>query len=99
MNELNLSLRFVSDHGPVGCQALLQHRLIQANQKAQLSSGSAPGASRTYPLSLLEWTANRKKANMVLQVHCFDGEFRQRAATRKQFACSTDENRGTENTT
>lgn len=67
-------LRFVSDHGPVGCQALLQHRLIQANQKAQVSSGSAPEASRTYPLSLLEWTANRKKANMVLQVHCFDGE-------------------------
>lgn len=76
MHELNLSLRFVSDHGPVGCQALLQHRLIQANQKAQVSSGSAPEASRTYPLSLLEWTANRKKASMVLQVHCFDGEFR-----------------------
>lgn len=75
MHELNLSLRFVSDHGPVGCQALLQHRLIQANQKAQVSSGSAPEASRTYPLSLLEWTANRKKASMVLQVHCFDGEF------------------------
>lgn len=64
----------MSDHGPVGCQALLQHRLIQANQKAQVSSGSAPEASRTYPLCLLEWTANRKKANMVLQVHCFDGE-------------------------
>lgn len=66
--------RFVSDHGPAGCQALLQHRLIQANQKTQLSSGSAPEAARTYPLSLLEWTANRKKANMVLHVHCFDGE-------------------------
>lgn len=72
---LNFSpLRFVSDHGPVGCQALLQHRLIQANQKAQVSSGYASEASRTYPPSLLEWTANRKKANMVLQVHCFDGE-------------------------
>ena len=33
-----------------------------------------PETARTYPLSLLEWTANRKKANMVLQVHCFDGE-------------------------
>ncbi|KAM3863907.1 LOW QUALITY PROTEIN: unconventional myosin-XV [Diretmus argenteus] len=66
-------LKFVSDHGPVGCQALLQHRLIQANQKSQLASGSSPDTSRTYPLSLLEWTANRKKANMVLQVHCFDG--------------------------
>ncbi|XP_076608369.1 unconventional myosin-XV [Chaetodon auriga] len=66
-------LKFVSDYGPAGCQALLQHRLIQANQKTQLSSGSTPETARTYPLSLLEWTANRKKANMVLHVHCFDG--------------------------
>ncbi|XP_077940214.1 unconventional myosin-XV isoform X2 [Gasterosteus aculeatus] len=66
-------LKFVSDHAPAGCQALLQHRLIQANQKTQLGSGSAPETARTYPLSLLEWTANRKKASMVLHVHCFDG--------------------------
>ncbi|XP_070398919.1 unconventional myosin-XV [Nothobranchius furzeri] len=66
-------LKFVSDHAPAGCQALLQHRLIQANQKMHLSSGSSPETARTYPLSLLEWTANRKKANMVLHVHCFDG--------------------------
>ncbi|XP_068434504.1 unconventional myosin-XV [Clinocottus analis] len=66
-------LKFVSDHAPAGCQAVLQHRLIQANQKTQLGSGSAPEMARTYPLSLLEWTANRKKANMVLQVHCYDG--------------------------
>ncbi|XP_028454926.1 unconventional myosin-XV [Perca flavescens] len=66
-------LKFVSDHAPAGCQALLQHRLIQANQKTQLGSGSTPETARTYPLSLLEWTANRKKANMVLQLHCFDG--------------------------
>lgn len=64
----------MSDHAPAGCQALLQHRLIQANQKMQQSLGSFPEAARTYPLSLLEWTANRKKANLVLQVHCFDGE-------------------------
>ncbi|XP_034449270.1 unconventional myosin-XV isoform X4 [Hippoglossus hippoglossus] len=66
-------LKFVSDHAPAGCQALLQHRLIQANQKTQLGSGSTPETARTYPLALLEWTANRKKANMVLHVHCFDG--------------------------
>ncbi|MED6248144.1 hypothetical protein ATANTOWER_027565 [Ataeniobius toweri] len=66
-------LKFVSDHAPAGCQVLLQHRLIQANQKMQQSSGSFPEAARTYPLSLLEWTANRKKANIVLHVHCFDG--------------------------
>ncbi|XP_027140664.1 unconventional myosin-XV [Larimichthys crocea] len=66
-------LKFVSDKSPAGCQALLQHRLIQGNQKTQLGSGSSPETARTYPLSLLEWTANRKKANMVLHVHCFDG--------------------------
>ncbi|XP_068560532.1 unconventional myosin-XV [Cebidichthys violaceus] len=66
-------LKFVSDHAPAGCQALLQHRLIQANQKTQLGSGSTPETARTYPLSLLEWTANRKKASMVLHVHCLDG--------------------------
>ncbi|XP_061761188.1 unconventional myosin-XV [Nerophis ophidion] len=62
-------LKFVSDHAPFECQALLQHRLIQASEKMQLSWGSA----RTYPPSLLEWTANRKKANIVLHLHCFDG--------------------------
>ncbi|XP_068509540.1 unconventional myosin-XV isoform X3 [Syngnathus scovelli] len=66
-------LKFVSDHAVMDYQALLQHRLIQASQKRQQSPGPAPETSRTYPLSLLEWTANRKKANMVLQVHCFDG--------------------------
>ncbi|XP_040927699.1 unconventional myosin-XV [Betta splendens] len=65
-------LKFVSDHAPAGCQALLQHRLIQAGQKAQLG-GAAAEAARTYPLSLLEWTANRKKANAVLHLHCSDG--------------------------
>ncbi|XP_061605715.1 unconventional myosin-XV isoform X2 [Phyllopteryx taeniolatus] len=67
-------LKFVSDHAAIGCQALLQHSLMQVGQKMQQSSGPASETSRTYPLSLLEWTANRKKANMVLHVHCFDGE-------------------------
>ncbi|KAG7249677.1 hypothetical protein CRUP_030833 [Coryphaenoides rupestris] len=67
-------LKFVSDHAPVETQALLQHRLIQANQKAQQSSGSTPETARTYPPTLLEWTANRKKASMVLQLHCFDAQ-------------------------
>lgn len=53
-----------------GYNAICQHRLIQAMQKSLYG----PETARTYPLSLLEWTANRKKANMVLQVHCFDGE-------------------------
>ncbi len=73
-NELSLSLsvsiRFVSDYALNGFKALCQHKLLQAMQKSYL----VPEASRTYPLSLLEWTATRKKAHMVLQVHCFDGK-------------------------
>ncbi|KAG7460008.1 hypothetical protein MATL_G00216600 [Megalops atlanticus] len=62
-------LKYVSDYAYEGYQAMCQHRLIQAMQKSKYG----PETARTYPLSLLEWTANRKKANMVLQVHCFDG--------------------------
>ncbi|KAJ8363986.1 hypothetical protein SKAU_G00128170 [Synaphobranchus kaupii] len=62
-------LKFVSDYAYNGYKAVCQHRLIQAMQKSKYG----PETARTYPLSLLEWTANRKRANMVLQVHCFDG--------------------------
>ncbi|XP_051558226.1 unconventional myosin-XV [Myxocyprinus asiaticus] len=62
-------LKFLSDYALNGFKALCQHKLLQAMQKSYL----IPEASRTYPPSLLEWTANRKKAHMVLQVHCFDG--------------------------
>ncbi|XP_048053699.1 unconventional myosin-XV isoform X1 [Megalobrama amblycephala] len=62
-------LKFVSDYALNGFKALCQHKLLQAMQKSYL----VPEASRTYPPSLLEWTATRKKAHMVLQVHCFDG--------------------------
>ncbi|XP_052401798.1 unconventional myosin-XV [Carassius gibelio] len=62
-------LKFVSDYALNGFKAVCQHKLLQAMQKSYL----VPEASRTYPLSLLEWTATRKKAHMVLQVHCFDG--------------------------
>ncbi|KAK7166705.1 hypothetical protein R3I93_006462 [Phoxinus phoxinus] len=62
-------LKFVSDYALNGFKALCQHKLVQAMQKSHL----VPEASRTYPPSLLEWTATRKKAHMVLQVHCFDG--------------------------
>ncbi|KAF5899292.1 unconventional myosin-XV, partial [Clarias magur] len=62
-------LKFVSDNAYNSYKAVCQHKLIQAMQKLLYG----PETARTYPLSLLEWTANRKKANMVLQVHCFDG--------------------------
>ncbi|KAJ8284077.1 hypothetical protein COCON_G00029270 [Conger conger] len=62
-------LKYVSDYAYNGYKAVCQHRLIQAMQKSKCGLETA----RTYPLSLLEWTANRKRANMVLQVLCFDG--------------------------
>ncbi|XP_055047421.2 unconventional myosin-XV [Misgurnus anguillicaudatus] len=62
-------LKFISDHAYNGFKAAGQHKLIQAMQKSLYG----PETARTYPLSLLEWTANRKKANMVLHVPCFDG--------------------------
>ncbi|XP_027730437.1 unconventional myosin-XV [Vombatus ursinus] len=67
-------LKFVSDYAHNGFQAVCQHRLIQAMAKAQKS----PGAARTFPPTLLEWTVTQKKANMALDVHCFNGD---------QFSC------------
>ncbi|XP_033907714.3 unconventional myosin-XV isoform X1 [Acipenser ruthenus] len=63
-------LKYVSDHAYDGYKSVCQHRLMQAMQKSQYG----PETARTYPLTLLEWTANRKRASMVLQVYCFDGE-------------------------
>ncbi|XP_029433068.1 unconventional myosin-XV [Rhinatrema bivittatum] len=62
-------LKYVSDYAYDGYKAVCQHKLMQAMQKAQ----HGPETARTYPPSLLEWTANRERANMALDVHCFDG--------------------------
>lgn len=60
----------MSDYAPDGYNCVCQHRLIQALQR--LNGG--PEYVRTYPPCLLEWTANRKRANIVLHIYCFDGE-------------------------
>ncbi|XP_034150391.1 unconventional myosin-XV [Esox lucius] len=62
-------LKFVSDYGPGGYESVCQHRLLQAMQRSSLGSHGA----RTYPPCLLEWTAVRKRAHTLLQIHCFDG--------------------------
>ncbi|XP_069501807.1 unconventional myosin-XV isoform X2 [Ambystoma mexicanum] len=62
-------LKFVSDFAYNGYKPFCQHKLMQAMQKSQYG----PETARTYPPSLLEWTANKEKANMALDIHCFDG--------------------------
>jgi hypothetical protein len=59
--------RYVSDYAYNGFKALCQNKLLQsARAEAQLA--------RTYPPSLLEWRANRKRANMALEALFPDGE-------------------------
>ncbi|KAH0505963.1 Unconventional myosin-XV [Microtus ochrogaster] len=58
-------LKFVSDYGQNGFQAVCQHRLLQA-----MGSGTA----RTFPPTQLEWTAIQEKASMALDVSCFNGD-------------------------
>ncbi|XP_073090813.1 unconventional myosin-XV [Manis javanica] len=68
-------LKFVSDYGQNGFQALCQHRLMQAMGRAhQLGLGAA----RTFPPTQLEWIAAQEKARMALDVGCFNGD---------QFSC------------
>ncbi|XP_074867214.1 unconventional myosin-XV [Carettochelys insculpta] len=63
-------LKFVSDYAFDGYKAVCQHKLMQASLKSQLG----PEAARTYPPSLLEWTASRQRARMALDVYCFNGD-------------------------
>lgn len=50
---------------------MCQHRLMQAMGRAQ-QQGS--GVARTLPPTQLEWTATYEKANMALDVGCFNGK-------------------------
>ncbi|XP_075415257.1 unconventional myosin-XV [Tenrec ecaudatus] len=68
-------LKFVSDYGQNGFQAVCQQRLMQAMGQAQ-QQGS--WVARTFPPTQLEWRALQEKASMVLDVGCFNGD---------QFSC------------
>ncbi|XP_018424807.1 PREDICTED: unconventional myosin-XV [Nanorana parkeri] len=62
-------LKYVSDFAYNGYKPVCQHKLILAIQKSQQGSETA----RTFPPCLLEWTASRERANMALEISCFDG--------------------------
>lgn len=62
--------RFVSDYAFNGYKYVCQHKILQAMLKSQFG----PEVARAYPPSLLEWTTNRQRANMALDIYCFNGE-------------------------
>ncbi|GLH06473.1 Unconventional myosin IC [Gryllus bimaculatus] len=62
-------LKYVSDNGYNGYKAVCQRKLLQ-------SARSECQVARTYPPCLLEWRSNRKRVNMALPVHFYDGETR-----------------------
>ncbi|NXO10025.1 MYO15 protein, partial [Oriolus oriolus] len=67
-------LKFVSDYAFAGYKPVCQRKLMHAMARSQLGAAAA----RTFPPSLLEWTANRRQASMALNLHCFNGD---------QFSC------------
>ncbi|KAF4800405.1 myosin XVA [Turdus rufiventris] len=67
-------LKFVSDYAFAGYKPVCQRKLMHAMARSELGAAAA----RTFPPSLLEWTANRRQASMALDLHCFNGD---------QFSC------------
>ncbi|XP_077183884.1 myosin XVB isoform X2 [Paroedura picta] len=63
-------LKFVSDCGLDGYNAMCQHKLLTAMTQMQ----DEPEVSRGFPPTRLEWTANQRKGKMVLDVYTYEEE-------------------------
>ncbi|XP_067403880.1 myosin XVB [Emydura macquarii macquarii] len=63
-------LRFVSDHGLEGYNAVCQRKILTAMQQTEMD----PEVSRAHPPTLLEWTANQRRGKMVLDVFTYNEE-------------------------
>ncbi|XP_062977575.1 myosin XVB [Elgaria multicarinata webbii] len=63
-------LKFVSDHGLQGYNAVCQRKLLTSMTQTE----SGPEASRSFPPTQLEWTTNQRKGKMVLDVYTYKDE-------------------------
>uniref|UniRef100_A0A674JI08 Myosin XVB n=1 Tax=Terrapene triunguis TaxID=2587831 RepID=A0A674JI08_9SAUR len=63
-------LKFVSDYGLEGYNAVCQRKILTAMQQTDTD----PEVSRAHPPTLLEWTANQRRGKMVLDVFTYNEE-------------------------